>query len=57
MAEIFQAQDVPREALAALLFFQKAAERERATAKLAREIGAFLEKLRCDPELRFEQRR
>jgi tetratricopeptide (TPR) repeat protein len=57
MAEIFQAQEVPREALAALLFFQKAAERERATAKLAREIGAFLEKLRCDPELRFEHRR
>lgn len=57
MAGIFQAQDVPREALAALLFFQKAAERERATAKLAREIGAFLEKLRCDPELRFERRR
>jgi hypothetical protein len=57
MAGIFEAQDVPREALAALLFFQKAAERERATAKLAREIGAFLEKLRCDPELRFERRR
>jgi len=54
IAGVFQSQDVPREALAALLFFQKAAERERATAKLAREIGAFLEKLRCDPELRFE---
>jgi len=55
IAGIFQSQDVPREALAALLFFQKAAERERATAKLARDIGAFLEKLRCDPELRFER--
>ncbi|HEY4596419.1 MAG TPA: hypothetical protein VIJ02_08475 [Thermoanaerobaculia bacterium] len=54
MSRIFQAQDVPREALAALLFFQKAAERERATAKLAREIGVFLEKLRNDPGLRFE---
>jgi len=53
MAEIFQAQDVPREALAALLFFQKAAERELASAKLAREIGAFLEKLRNEPGLRF----
>ncbi len=57
MAGIFQAQDVPREALAALLFFQKAAERERATAKLAREIGVFLEKLRSDPGLRFERLR
>lgn len=57
MAGVFQAQDVPREALAALLFFQKAAERERATAKLAREIGVFLEKLRSDPGLRFERLR
>lgn len=57
IAGIFQAQDVPREALAALLFFQKAAERERATAKLAREIGVFLEKLRSDPGLRFERLR
>ncbi len=57
IAQIFQAQDVPREALAALLFFQKAAERERATAQLAREIGAFLEQLRSDPGLRFERMR
>ena len=57
MAGIFQTQEVPREALAALLFFQKAAERERATAKLAREIGVFLEKLRSDPGLRFERLR
>jgi tetratricopeptide (TPR) repeat protein len=57
VAQIFQAQDVPREALAALLFFQKAAERERATAQLTREIGAFLEKLRSDPGLRFERMR
>jgi tetratricopeptide (TPR) repeat protein len=57
MAQIFQVQDVPREALAALLFFQKAAERERATAKLAREIGIFLEKLRSEPGLRFERMR
>ena len=54
VAEIFRAQDVPREALAALLFFQKAAERERATATLTREIAAFLGKLRSDPGLRFE---
>ncbi len=55
IAQIFHAQDVPREALAALLFFQKAAERERATAQLTREIGAFLEQLRSDPGLRFER--
>lgn len=57
MAKIFRAQDVPREALAALLFFEKAAELESATAKLAREVAAFLEKLRSDPGLRFDMRR
>jgi len=57
MAKIFRAQDVPREAMAALLFFQKAAERESATAKLAHEVGAFLEKLRNDSGLRFDMRR
>ncbi len=54
MAKIFRVQNVPREALAALLFFQKAAERERATATLAREDAAFLDKLRSDPGLRFD---
>lgn len=54
MARIFHVQDVPREALAALLFFQKAAERERATAKLARDIASFLEKLRSNPGLSFQ---
>jgi len=54
VAEIFRSQDVPREALAALLFFQKAAERERATATLTREIAAFLGKLRKEPGLRFD---
>jgi hypothetical protein len=54
MARIFRAQNVPREALAALLFFQKAAERDSATARLAREIAAFLEKQRTDPGLRFD---
>ena len=57
MAKIFGAQDVPREAIAAMLFFQKAAEREHATAKLAREVSAFLEKLRTDPGARIDLRR
>ncbi|HEV7510037.1 MAG TPA: hypothetical protein VGS07_34510 [Thermoanaerobaculia bacterium] len=56
MAGIFRSQDVPREALAALLFFQKAAQRERVTAELAREIGTFLHRLRANPALRFERR-
>jgi tetratricopeptide (TPR) repeat protein len=56
MAKIFGAQDVPREAMAALLFFQKAAERERVTATLAREVAAFIGRLRNEPDLRFELR-
>lgn len=56
MASIFQSQDVPREALAALLFFQRAAQRERVTAKLAREIATFLQQLRANPDLRFDPR-
>jgi tetratricopeptide (TPR) repeat protein len=56
MAGIFHSQDVPREALAALLFFQQAAQRERVTAELAREIATFLQQLRANPELRFERR-
>ncbi|HSS79244.1 MAG TPA: hypothetical protein VLV54_21165 [Thermoanaerobaculia bacterium] len=55
MASIFHSQDVPREALAALLFFQKAAQRERVTAELAREIATFLQQLRANPALRFER--
>ena len=54
MVRIFRAQKVPREALAALLFFQKAAEHERVTATLAREVAAFLEQARTDPGLRFD---
>jgi tetratricopeptide (TPR) repeat protein len=57
MANIFRAQDVPREALAALLFFEKAAERDSATAKLAHEIAAVLEKLRSEPGPGLDLRR
>jgi tetratricopeptide (TPR) repeat protein len=57
MAKIFRAQDVPREALAALLFFEKAAERDSVTAKLAHEIAAVLEKLRSDPGQGLDLRR
>jgi len=57
MVAIFQAHDVSREALAALLLFERVAARRRATAKLAREVAAFLEKSRYSPDLRFERAR
>lgn len=51
---VFQAQGVHREALAAVIVFQKAAEQERATAELARKLADFLRRAQHDPGLRFE---
>jgi tetratricopeptide (TPR) repeat protein len=54
MAPIFEAQEVHREALAALLLFRKAVEQDAATAALARRVVKYLYRARHDPELRFE---
>lgn len=53
MAPIFRAHAIHREALAALTLFRQAAEREKVTAELAREVLSYLRKARYDPELRF----
>ena len=42
MVAVFRAHNVSREALAAVLLFQEAAQRETATAELAREVAASL---------------
>lgn len=54
MTPIFQAHAIHREALAALTLFRQAAERERVTEELARNILSYLRKARYAPELRFE---
>jgi len=54
MLEIFKAQEVEREALAALKIFCDAAKRETATVELARRVVKFLYRAQHDPELRFE---
>jgi hypothetical protein len=54
MLPIFRAQDIHREALAALVVFQQAARMENVTLELAREIAAYLDRARGQPELRFE---
>jgi tetratricopeptide (TPR) repeat protein len=54
MTPIFRAQDVHREALAALSLFRQAAERERVTEEFAREVLSFLRKARHHPELHFQ---
>ena len=48
----FQSED-HREALAALGLFHQAAERQEATAELARDVLRFLFRARHDPALRF----
>ena len=56
MVTVLRAQEVQREALAALLLFRRAALKERATAELARDVADFLNRLRHEPGLRFERR-
>ncbi|HEV8580944.1 MAG TPA: helix-turn-helix transcriptional regulator [Thermoanaerobaculia bacterium] len=53
MLWIFKAQGIHREALAALELFREAAEKDEATAELARNLISFLHRARRDPDLRF----
>src|SRR6185295_12620929 len=54
MLEVFVSLDVHRHARAALAVFQQAAELDRATPRLIREIGSYLRRARRNPDLRFE---
>lgn len=54
MAPLFKAQDVHREALAAIRLFREAAEREAVTVEMARDLVSYLDRARHDPTLRFE---
>ncbi|MES1245610.1 MAG: hypothetical protein ABUT39_28650 [Acidobacteriota bacterium] len=54
---IFQAQDVDREATAALLLFQKAVQQETLTVDLAEDLASYLKRARENPGLRFTRRR
>lgn len=50
---IFQAQDVHREAVAALRLFQEAARQEQLTVQTVREYVRYLREARTDPSLAF----
>jgi len=52
--KIFEAQGVPREAIAAVLLFRDAAEKEQVTTELVRRLQNYLSNVRRNPELRFE---
>jgi hypothetical protein len=54
MIPIFQAQDVHREALAALVLFQKAARREEVTVEQLLRLVKYLQEARTDPGMRWE---
>jgi hypothetical protein len=56
MLPIFRSLEVHREAMAALIVFQQAAEEERATLGLVEEIAAYLRRAARDPGLPFEPR-
>ncbi len=53
LSAVFEAEEVHREALAALRLFLEAAEREAATADLARRVLRYLFRARHDQGLRF----
>lgn len=54
MIPIFEAEDIHREALAALAVFQEAALRHRLNADLLSRVARYLEDARTNPELKFE---
>lgn len=54
MVEVFKAQNVHREALAAVILFQQAAEQETATAELVTKLSEYLRRAQHCRELRFE---
>jgi len=53
MKPIFQSRDIHREAVAALLVFCEASERQRVTTQLVRELTRYLESARYDPSKSF----
>jgi len=52
---IFEAQDVHREAAAALMLFQDAVRAEQVTLRYLVELSRYLERARLDPTLAFQR--
>jgi tetratricopeptide (TPR) repeat protein len=55
MHRIFISREIHREALVALVFFQKAAEQERATVRLVEQVTGYLRTARNNPGAQFER--
>ncbi|HET9211660.1 MAG TPA: hypothetical protein VFR03_14735 [Thermoanaerobaculia bacterium] len=52
---VFASRQIHREALAALAFFQRAVEAERAEVEVVERVAEYLRKARYAPELRFQE--
>lgn len=52
---LFRSRQIHREAVAGLLLFREAAQRDQVTVKLVRRLADFLQASRHDPELRFQE--
>jgi tetratricopeptide (TPR) repeat protein len=57
MIPIFKSRDIHREAIAALFVFQKAAEMERVTLGLIRDVTSYLKESRAASSLRSREQR
>lgn len=55
MVPIFESREVHREALTALLLFQKAVEMETVTVRMVEEVASYLRRSQNEPRLRFEE--
>jgi tetratricopeptide (TPR) repeat protein len=55
MHDIFKAEDVHREAVAALLLFQEAARQKALTVEKLRDLSEYLKAARGNPSLRFKK--
>jgi tetratricopeptide (TPR) repeat protein len=54
MLRIFKAQGVHREAVAAVMIFQEAAQKEQVTVALLRRLQAYLAEAKANPAIKFE---
>lgn len=53
LVPVFQANDLPRETLAALSLFRQAAEKKEVTVEFAQRLVAYFHRARFNPEMRF----
>jgi tetratricopeptide (TPR) repeat protein len=54
MYPVFRSQDIHREAIAALLLFERAVTAETATVALAQDVARYLNRARNNPYIRYE---